>query len=482
MRFKSILLCAITLCLVLIICGCQSKENSKVTSYKVQVVSDGYKGYFRSKIITKFSYDNLDLLYSTGDYIQAGEVIAELKKPQLDELEKLYTKKNLYESKLNEISKRLNELLNGDIQNATEIKDQLDEITETIDNYKYEMQQNNFDVNEANSEYQKDIEDLDREIEKKEIQLTILNESIAEKQANVETLIADLEKYNSDDVLDITQDEMVENEKYIEELYSQINILNDEISTTKNEIVEITEEIEQLNSNKEYRMISFNSTIDKLELNDENTKNSLKKYEEIYKQISSADTSNSTIINLLNSMKETKETYEETINSLIQQINDFEKQRIVSDFAGQIEVLDDVAIVYSQEVQFIFEATERQMNELTQLDNLTTMKYNKTGILSPNATIYDSESSELGRTSYFKMIYDIMWDDELQINLNGTTGVMTTPEKIIIPDEYLFTDSNDNYYVVISGKKVRVTANKYNEGWEILDGISEGDLLDTFEE
>lgn len=480
--------------------GCGQDAEQQPARYQVELISDSYKGYFVSKDIRTLSVDGLAIQKANGDYVRKGDLIADLTDSDQKEVDALKAKLAAYNQKLDALNTRLEKLLSGDSSGNTDIQEELSDISDSIRELKFEMQQNQLDRSDTNLSYQKDIADLDAQIARKEERNQELAQLLADAEVQLEALLAepapeetqtesesaadspaDVQNADSDSSGGESSEEESSGKAELSEESSEaedpVLLLQTKMESWRTERSENEAELSQLYADRDYRIRNYGTEIDKLSLTDKSNSEALKKYEKLYQQLSTASSSNSTIASLISSFEDSKETYQETLHEITQQIADYENRRIIAPYDAQLEIQDQSATLYSDALQFVFKATERQMEALKAEKNLTVRKAENIGSLTPDTVMYDSASSELGGTVYFKMIYDVKWDETTERILNGTSGSLYTEGAMLVPDSYIEEDA-DRQYVVIDGQRKEIKAEKTSEGWCVSSGLKEGDMLE----
>lgn len=417
--------------------GCSKGEKTeKSETYTVQSYVTEYKGFFVSKYTDNSDCTGFHILLTNGSHVKAGTIVAEKIQENNSDLEQLQNEMMSYENKRASIDQEIECIQNGDISKCQEIQSSMQDISEQIKELEYTLKENELSRKENKINYEKQIADLDRELQESQKQI----DSLKKKKSEVEEkeLLAEIEK----------------------------------------EIIELNQTILEINANKDYEKQNYLISENRLNLSDDKTNESIGQLQNTYRQLSIADNNNSTVIAALEELENARDICQQNIVALDTQIKGHEIEQIVAPYDAQINISESNMIFYSEEKQFVFKATEKQMKMLS--DNTSTMKVQtmeNVGNLTLESTLYDSISSELGNGVYYKMVYNIEWENVVEVLMYGTSGVMTSEKEIFIPREYI-KNKGDQYYVIIDNQEHEVDVEDTENGWKIKSGLKEGDVIE----
>lgn len=149
----------------------------------------------------------------------------------------------------------------------------------------------------------------------------------------------------------------------------------------------------------------------------------------------------------------------------------------VAPFDAQVEISHGMMTFYSEELQFVFRASEKQMQSLRQTpETLYVRALEGYGKLTLESVLYDAETSVLGEIPNYKMTYNIEWYQNPIGLLYGNSGVMLESGDIKVPKDCVF-EEDGNYYVIKDGNKVNVVVENKVDYWIVHEGVMVDDIL-----
>ena len=420
--------------------GCGTELPALSASYHAEAVSDRFKGSFVSESVTTVACEGLRLLKENGDRVKKGNIIAELSDEDIQAVELLKQKRDSCQQKLDKLSRQLEQLASGDGAGCTELRQQLNAAADSVQAMQTQLQESSLARSEAELSYQQDMEEISLGIAKNETR-------IAELDALLETAYT---------LPDETREKQV--------------------TLWENERAGCAAELESLDFRRSYRSSNYEQTLARIALTDSSTNAALEKNEQLYRQLAGADPANPTVAALVASADEAKESCQSMLCDLDRQIAQYGEQRIVAEYDGQLAVNGSTVTLYSDALQFVFRATEKQMETLSAQPDLRVETGTGSGTLQNSTVLCENAGADPGGTVYFRMVFDVTWEQQPEQIMNGSTGVLVTPPVILVPEKYLsFTDGVS--YATVNGTKTPVDAEKTAEGWLIRSGIRAGDTL-----
>lgn len=164
-------------------------------------------------------------------------------------------------------------------------------------------------------------------------------------------------------------------------------------------------------------------------------------------------------------------------DAVTKRTNENDSKPKVAPFDAQVEISQGMMTFYSEEMQFIFQASEKQMQSLRQTsDPLYVRVLDGYGKLTLESILYDVETSVLGENPNYKMTYNIEWYQNPVGLLYGNSGVMLEVGAIKVPKDYVL-EEDGKYYVIKDGDKIEVIVENKVDYWIVHEGVMVDDIL-----
>jgi DNA repair exonuclease SbcCD ATPase subunit len=425
--------------------ACINKEEANVVEkYKLKEEEIKYKGYL-SPIQTKtFELEVSKLRVSNGDNVAAGDVLTELDQKVKEEINRLTKEKQQTEAELGQIDQKLSDIKKGNYSISSELTSEVETLKESIKSQAIMIQELELNLEETKSNYEMEKNNYNRKLNQNKTDINTLNVKIQK-----------LKSSNQD-----------------------INLVADEIATVENEIKLLdrdNKEIEASLASLE-QTYKFNET--RISQSLQSAKENKATYEGKYNNIVTGNTQDPSVKVIVLQLEEEKNVKQENINEINKTITATQEESlVVAPFDGQIIIAAGQVVLQGTSYQFVFEATENQVDEVKVLQNLQLQyKAKMVGNLTFNSIKYNEEISVKGQAPIYSMFYDINATSDYK-PMRSSTAYMVFKQGITIPEEYLGKTEN-KYYVLIGGKKKLVKIEKLNNQYIVIEGAKKGDIIE----
>ncbi|MDQ0231661.1 hypothetical protein [Metabacillus malikii] len=428
--------------------ACVNKEVANgVEQYELKEEEIKYKGYLSPTQTKIIDVEESKLIVKNGNQVKEGEVLTEMDEKVEKEVQALIEKRKKVEGEIAQLDKNISEIKKGNYSVSPELSSEVEGMQESLHSQDYIVEELELNLEEINYNYKAEKENLNRSLNENNNELTNLKHELETLRAN--------------------RIEASETE------HEAIMTIESEIKSLEQENEEIKENLQTLE-----QTYKFNEARTKQSL--QNSKESKGLYEKKYQNIKSGNTNDPSVKAVILQLEEEKKSKQDSIEELNKTIASYEEESMdVAPFDGQISITSTGQVaIHSNVYQFVFNATERQIEEVQNLKPLH-LKYQSevVGELTYQTMAYNEELSTQGQTPIYKMLYDIKPTSKYKPIYHATAYMVHTSE-IHIPQEYVGTDEDNKHFVLINGKKKNVKVEKVEDDYLLIEGAEAGDVIE----
>jgi multidrug efflux pump subunit AcrA (membrane-fusion protein) len=425
--------------------ACINKEEASVVEkYKLKEEEIKFKGYL-SPIQTKtLDLEESKLLVKNGDQVVAGDMLTKIDDKTKAELDGLEKKLQRIEAELGSFDKNISEIKKGNYSISSDLSTEVETLKESIQSQDYVIQELELNLEEIKFSY--------------ETEKNNFNRKLSQNKTDINSLNSRLEKLKSS-----SQDANL--------IAEEVTGINNEVKLLDRECKELEASLATLEQTYKYNESRTRQTL-------QNTISTKGTYEEKYQNILKGNSQDPSVKAAIQQFEEEKKVIQENLDEIKKERDTLrEESQIFAPFDGQIIVSDGNVVIQGSKYQFIFDATEKQMDEVKQLDSLQLEYKSKIiGKLAYHSSKYNEEISVKGQVPYYSMVFEIDSNSDYK-PMRNATAFMVYKKGITIPDEYL-GKNKEQYYVLIKGKQKAVKIEKLDKQYILIDGAKKGDVLE----
>lgn len=425
--------------------ACINKEEATVVEkYKLKEEEIKFKGYL-SPIQTKtLDLEESKLLVRNGDQVVTGDMLTKIDEKTKAELDEFEKKQQQMEVELGSFDKNISEIKKGHYSISSDLSTEVGTLKESIHSQDYMVQELELNLEEIKFSY--------------ETEKSNFNRKLSQNKTDINSLNGRLEKLKSS-----SQD---------------ANLVAEEVTGISNEIKLLDRECKELEASLAALEQTYKYNESRTRQTLQNTISTKGSYEERYQNILKGNTQDPSVKAAIQQFEEEKKVIQENLNEIKKEMDSLrEESLIVAPYDGQIIVSDGNVVIQGSEYQFLFDATEKQLDEVKQLEGLQLEYKSKIiGKLTYHSSKYNEEISVKGQVPYYSMVFEIDPNSDYK-PMRNATAFMVYKKGITIPDEFL-GKNKDQYYVMINGKQKAVKIEKLDKQYILIEGAKKGDILE----
>lgn len=428
-----------------ILSACINKEEASVVEkYQLKEEEIKFKGYL-SPIQTKtLDLEESKLLVKNGDQVVAGDMLTKIDDKTKAELDGLEKKQQQMEVELGSFDKNIAEIKKGHYSISSDLSTEVETLKESIHSQDYVIQELELNLQEIKFSYETEKSNFNRKLTQNKTDINSLNSRLEKLKASSQdaNLIAE-----------------------------EVTGINNEIKLLDRECKELEASLAALEQTYKYNESRTRQTL-------QNTISTKGSYEEKYQNIIKGNSKDPSVMAALQQFEEERKVIQENLDEIKKEMDTLrEESQIAAPFDGQIIVTNGNVVIQGSKYHFLFDATEKQLDEVKQLDSLQLEYKSKIiGKLTYHSSKYNEEISVNGQVPYYSMVFEIDSTSDYK-PMRNATAFMVYKKGITIPDEYL-GKNKDNYYVLIKGKKRNVKVEKLDTQYILIEGAKKGDILE----